>query len=170
MLFFAATSLAVRGSGSDVGMGEFWEKCSQIVLLSKLIQQFRPNWWRHSGDLQRGLAPDILFQLTWRQSRTLGKCLVSSPGLVRACILVGEKNTTGHFMQPVYLLRLSTWWSCWSKKDFAQLQHAFKEAQELAMVDGPWLVPTGLDCVNTTNFNLKQIAAWVNAGEEWLGL
>lgn len=24
MLFLAATSLAVRGSGSDVGMGEFW--------------------------------------------------------------------------------------------------------------------------------------------------
>lgn len=92
MLFFAATSLAVSGSGSDVGMGEFWEKCSQIVLLSMLIQQFRPNWCRHSGDLQRGLAPDILFQLTWRQSRTLGKCLVSSPGLVRACILVGKKH------------------------------------------------------------------------------
>lgn len=26
MLFLAATSLAVRGSGSDVGMGEFWDK------------------------------------------------------------------------------------------------------------------------------------------------
>lgn len=24
MLFLAATSLAVRGSGSDVGIGEFW--------------------------------------------------------------------------------------------------------------------------------------------------
>lgn len=26
MLFLAATSLAVRGSGSDVGMGEFWKE------------------------------------------------------------------------------------------------------------------------------------------------
>ena len=35
ILFLAATSLAVRGSGSDVGMGEFWEKCRRIMLISK---------------------------------------------------------------------------------------------------------------------------------------
>lgn len=171
MLFFAATSLAVSGSGSDVGMGEFWKKCSQIVLLSKLIQQLRPNWWHHSGDLQRGLAPDILFQLTWRQSRTLGKCLVSSPGLVRACILVGKKHDRS-FYAPcvpfpfVHLVELL------SKKTKKRMLHSvFKEVKELAMVDGPWLVPTGLGHVNTTkNFKLKQIAAWVNTQEEWLGL
>lgn len=31
MLFFAATSLAVSGSGSDVGMGEFWENTNCVT-------------------------------------------------------------------------------------------------------------------------------------------
>lgn len=34
MLFLAATSLAVRGSGSDVGMGEFWGR-EQLSLMSQ---------------------------------------------------------------------------------------------------------------------------------------
>lgn len=92
MLFLAATSLAVSGSGSDVGMGEFWKKGRRIMLISKLLQQLKPRWLLHSGDLQRDLALDSLFQLIWRQSRTLGKCLVSSPGLVRACILEKDRE------------------------------------------------------------------------------
>lgn len=35
MLFLAATSLAVRGSGSDVGMGEFWKESRRIVFRRK---------------------------------------------------------------------------------------------------------------------------------------
>lgn len=76
----------------------------------------------HSDDLQRDLALDNLFQLTWRQSRTLGKCLVSFPGLVRACILekperlIHLRPVQLHcpFVVTVHLLCLATWWSCLS--------------------------------------------------------
>lgn len=40
MLFLAATSLAVRGSGRDVGMGEFWgnREENSVTLLVFIIE------------------------------------------------------------------------------------------------------------------------------------
>ena len=56
--------------------------------------RLKPRGRIHSSDLRRDLALDSLFLLTWRQSRTLGKCLVSSPDLVRACILEETERET----------------------------------------------------------------------------
>lgn len=41
MLFLAATSLAVRGSGSDVGMGEFWGNVEEngVTLLECIVKK-----------------------------------------------------------------------------------------------------------------------------------
>lgn len=60
MLFLAATSLAVRGSGRDVGMGDFWRKEQKNSVTECIIEKLELP---HVCDLQGDLALDNLFQL-----------------------------------------------------------------------------------------------------------
>lgn len=43
MLFLAATSLAVRGSGRDVGMGEFWRRKATVFYKSVFLGAMEPG-------------------------------------------------------------------------------------------------------------------------------
>lgn len=60
MLFLAATSLAVRGSGSDVGMWDFWKSRPENSVTECIIEKLKLP---PVGDLQGDLALDNLFQL-----------------------------------------------------------------------------------------------------------
>lgn len=60
MLFLAATSLAVRGSGSDVGMGDFWRNEQENSVTERIIEKLELP---RVCDLQGDLALDNLFQL-----------------------------------------------------------------------------------------------------------
>lgn len=94
-------------------------------------------------DLQGDLAQDNLFQLIWRQSGTLGKCLVSSLGLVRACIL--ENPHRSWMLDIGQLFSLATRWGCWSITTHSESE--LSKANKAAVTDQPWPVLTSLSGV-----------------------